>query len=184
MPPVHYSIDYTDVIKRRAMPDAKLVHVGLVLRPRVEESVQCATAEVCASIQGSPFCYNAATGDFHDAEGTTGNLITGDYVLADGRRGNIYNGPTPVPTGTEAGAATTPATSSQAAAKAAAPTTAATTGAAETATTGAASSAAQASAGATAASTTSAKSGANAARNGDLKSALGGMLLLLCARLL
>jgi hypothetical protein len=38
-------------------------------------------------------------GNYHEPDGTTGNLNTGDYVLADGQRGNFFFGPDPVLTG-------------------------------------------------------------------------------------
>ncbi len=154
----------TQLIKRS--PDASLAHVALLLRPRAEEAVQCTAAETCVSTEGSPFCYNIATGDFHDSDDTKGNLITGDYTLADGRRGNLYNGPKPTPTGSGAGTAGVTTAAGTTAATAAPTTAAATTGAA-------------------AAGAATAKPTANAASsNGNLGSALGGLLVVLGARLL
>ncbi len=121
--------------------------------------MQCTTAEVCASADDAIFCYNENTGDFHDTEGTYGNLITGDYVLADGRRGNLYSSSAPGPTGNGRGATTTPAI--------VAPTAAATTGRA-----------------ATAAGAGNAVPTTNAASNGGFRSRVGGLLALLCAGLL
>lgn len=55
------------------------------------------SSEDCFSLANQPFCVNTRTGNFHDAELTTGNAYTGNYVLADGREGNLYFGPFPVP---------------------------------------------------------------------------------------
>lgn len=38
---------------------------------------------------------NGRNGNFHEPDGTVGNINTGDYTLADGRPGNLYNGPRP-----------------------------------------------------------------------------------------
>lgn len=84
-------------------PDA---HLAELLLPRAA-FVQCDATEMCLSLQGAPFCYDVATGDFHDGQGTVGNAVSGDYTLADGRRGNLYAGPHPTPTNAGPAAATT-----------------------------------------------------------------------------
>src|SRR5688572_735488 len=52
--------------------------------------------EGCLSLQdGSLFCLDFTTSEFHDTDGTVGNLLTGDYTLADGRKWNLNKGPLP-----------------------------------------------------------------------------------------
>ncbi|PKS13137.1 hypothetical protein jhhlp_000479 [Lomentospora prolificans] len=67
---------------------------------RSEAALSCSKTETCVSLEDGVFCLNMDSGDFHDADGTTGNLVSGDYTLPDGRSGNLFNGPTPMPTGT------------------------------------------------------------------------------------
>lgn len=102
--------------KRSPKPDSQLeaLIVRAVLSPRAT-FVKCTATEMCFSLAGAPFCYDVATGDFHDGAGTTGNAISGDYTLADGRMGNLYTGPYPTPTTTGEVIATTNAVMSTAA---------------------------------------------------------------------
>lgn len=61
------------------------------------------SSEACLSLSNIPFCINTSTGNFHNADLTTGNGFTGEYVLADGREGNLYYGPFPTPEGSSTG---------------------------------------------------------------------------------
>ncbi len=170
---VHYSVDIDGLIKRRTTPDAKLAHVARALRVRGDDpSVQCTGSEVCASTKGAPFCYDEATGNFHDVANIKGNLLTGDYTLPDGRRGNLYSGPHPVPdedsssTASTTAASAGPSPTSAPAAKATSASPAATGSAAA------------------AASSSTAKPATNAASTANSGSVLGGLFVLLFAGLL
>jgi hypothetical protein len=182
---VYHTYDLTDLIKRRLTPDASLANVARLLHARADsESMECTSAETCASVDDAPFCYNEETGEFRDLDNTKGNILTGDYTLADGRTGNLYNGPHPVPSGSE-DVATTTGAAAAATAAASASTRASGTGAASNtaaaaaATVGSTDSATAAAA--TAASTS--KPATNGAGSGNLKSALGGLVVLLAGLL-
>ncbi|KAK3903724.1 hypothetical protein C8A05DRAFT_32536 [Staphylotrichum tortipilum] len=86
-------------VKKRTTPDAKFANVALAIARRSADSVECSSTELCLALEGTPFCLDMYSSDFHDGVGTSGNLISGDYTLPDGRKGNLYKGPFPQPTG-------------------------------------------------------------------------------------
>jgi hypothetical protein len=90
---------------------------GLRLRPSLNKRADffCTGDETCYTINNGLFCANG-NGNYHEPDGTTGNLNTGDYVLADGQVGNFFTGPDPVLTGTVTPRATTASVPTQTAA--------------------------------------------------------------------
>lgn len=67
---------------------------GLWLAGR-QSALQCSSDEICGAFPAMPdqvFCMDPQGGEWHSADGSTGNWRTGDIHLADGTSGNIYTG--------------------------------------------------------------------------------------------